>query len=123
MLFRSDVTWTAPETVLWSMGEVSCAIICVCVPTLKPLISRSYKLWRRPHKAKEARRSRGSSERWRKQLSDETGNLETQPSVHSSANVDDNPLISEISLDGIIQKPSSCHLQDCEGGPHTLNNT
>jgi hypothetical protein len=76
------------------MGEVSSAIMCVCIPTLRPLVTRSYKPWRRPHKPKEAGESEDSSARWRNQLSDETGHLETQPSVHSLANVDNKRLIS-----------------------------
>jgi hypothetical protein len=109
---ETDIPWMAPETALWSMGEVSSAILCVCIPTLRPLVARSFKQWRRPHKAKEAKEFKGSGERWGNQLSDESGRLATQPLVHSSANVDDRGLISEISLDRIIQSPSSCHLPD-----------
>jgi hypothetical protein len=79
-LTDTDITWTTPETAFWSMGEVSSAIMCVCIP--------------RPHKPKEAGESEDSSARWRNQLSDETGHLETQPSVHSLANVDNKRLIS-----------------------------
>jgi hypothetical protein len=119
-LMDTDVTWTAPETALWSMGEVSSAIVCVCVPTLRSLVTHSYKPWRL-HEAKEATGSKGSIGRWRNQLSNEIDHLETQPSVHSSANVGDERLISEISLDIIIQKPSSYHLPESGREPNTLN--
>ncbi|KAE9367290.1 hypothetical protein N431DRAFT_382891 [Stipitochalara longipes BDJ] len=108
-LTNTDVTWTAPQTALWSMGEVSCAIICVCVPTLRPLLTRPCKLRRRRQRVKEAREFRNSSERGGKQISEES-HLETQPSMHSSTDVDGG-LTSEISLDLIIQKPSSCYLK------------
>ncbi|KAF5846440.1 hypothetical protein GGP41_003892 [Bipolaris sorokiniana] len=33
-----DPTWAMQNTVLWSTVEVACAIICVCIPTLRPLL-------------------------------------------------------------------------------------
>jgi hypothetical protein len=120
-LVDTDVTWVAPETVYLSMGEVSCAIICVCIPTLRPLVTRSGRLCRRSHERNEAPVSRNSSE-WRKYLSDETDHLETQTSVHSLNNVDNTHLISEnILLDRVIQKPSSCHLKLCGRGSNALD--
>lgn len=104
MLTDTDVTWVAPETVYFSMAEVSCAIICVCVPTLRPLVTRSNRLCRRPQEANGAPVSRNSSE-WRKYLSNETDDLETQTSVHSLNNVDNSHLINENnSLDRIDRK-------------------
>ncbi|EMD84932.1 hypothetical protein COCC4DRAFT_154659 [Bipolaris maydis ATCC 48331] len=35
-----DPTWAMQNTVLWSTVEVACAIICVCIPTLRPLLRR-----------------------------------------------------------------------------------
>ncbi|KAK3983865.1 hypothetical protein QBC44DRAFT_302411 [Cladorrhinum sp. PSN332] len=32
-----DLTWTTVRTVLWSFGEVTCSIVCLCIPTLRPL--------------------------------------------------------------------------------------
>jgi hypothetical protein len=28
------------KTVIWSVAELACAIICVCIPTLRPLLPR-----------------------------------------------------------------------------------
>jgi hypothetical protein len=28
------------KTVIWSVAEVACAIICACIPTLRPLLPR-----------------------------------------------------------------------------------
>ena len=99
----SDVTWTTPMTVLWSMGEVTCAIVCVCVPTLRPLVTRSYRLWSRPHERNERRDAGGSGRRLKMQpLSDSTG-LETQLSPVSVSVGDDR--ITDASLDRAIQRP------------------
>ena len=108
----TDVTWTSPETVIWSMGEVSCAIICVCVPTLRPLLSRSYRPWARPYEANVRRESKGLSWRTKRQRSSQLGYLETQSSVPSPANADAECLQGEVSLDRTIQKPSSCYIRD-----------
>ncbi|KAK4247458.1 hypothetical protein C7999DRAFT_14499 [Corynascus novoguineensis] len=35
-----DVTWTSAVTVFWSDGEVACSIICLCIPTLRPLMGK-----------------------------------------------------------------------------------
>lgn len=107
-----DITWTAPETVLWSVSEVSCAIICVCVPTLRPLVNiRLSKP--RPHELNEGRESGGSSGILKKQRSYGSGHLESQPSTYSPTNADDERLTGEVSLNGTIQKPSGCYLPDC----------
>lgn len=110
---ETDVTWTAPHTVLWSLGEVTCAIICACVPTLRPLLNPSYRPWmRRPYEANERSRSKGSS--WfRRQRSCDLSNLDTQASVHLPATIPDDRVRGELCRDETIPKPSSCHLQDC----------
>ncbi|CZR51377.1 uncharacterized protein PAC_01252 [Phialocephala subalpina] len=61
-LMETDVTWTMPTTVLWSMAEVLCAIICVCIPTLRPLVTRLCGLWRRTFL--EANCERTSTRAW-----------------------------------------------------------
>ncbi|KAK4466871.1 hypothetical protein QBC42DRAFT_319031 [Cladorrhinum samala] len=35
-----DVTWTSATTVFFSVGEVACSIVCLCIPTLRPLVGR-----------------------------------------------------------------------------------
>ncbi|KAH8744842.1 hypothetical protein F5883DRAFT_439541 [Diaporthe sp. PMI_573] len=35
---NSDHTWNTAMPAIWSLVELSCAIICLCVPTLRPLI-------------------------------------------------------------------------------------
>jgi hypothetical protein len=121
-LMDTDVTWVAPDTVYFSMGEVSCAIICVCIPILRPLATWSNRLCRRPQEGNEASVSRNSS-KWRKYLSDETDHLEKQASVHTLNNVDNSHLISENNiLDIIVPKPSSYHLKLYGRGPNALDN-
>ncbi|KAK4157293.1 hypothetical protein C8A00DRAFT_11824 [Chaetomidium leptoderma] len=33
-----DASWTAATTVYWTFGEVTCSIVCLCIPTLRPLL-------------------------------------------------------------------------------------
>ncbi|KAK4038627.1 hypothetical protein C8A01DRAFT_17288 [Parachaetomium inaequale] len=33
-----DITWTSARTVFWTLGEVACSIVCLCIPTLRPLL-------------------------------------------------------------------------------------
>jgi hypothetical protein len=40
-----DPTWTMANTVIWSVAEAACAILCVCIPTLRPLLRR-FNGWR-----------------------------------------------------------------------------
>ncbi|KAK2052413.1 hypothetical protein LY76DRAFT_555747 [Colletotrichum caudatum] len=40
-LDSSDPTFDSTQTVLWSVAELSSAVICCCVPTLRPLVQRS----------------------------------------------------------------------------------
>ncbi|KAL2179685.1 uncharacterized protein P884DRAFT_239229 [Thermothelomyces heterothallicus CBS 202.75] len=37
-LQERDVTWTSAKTIFWSVGEVACSIVCLCIPTLRPLM-------------------------------------------------------------------------------------
>jgi hypothetical protein len=37
-LHGPDVGWASGKTVFWSLGEVMCSIICLCIPTLRPLL-------------------------------------------------------------------------------------
>ncbi|KXX74748.1 hypothetical protein MMYC01_209107, partial [Madurella mycetomatis] len=37
-----DLTWTSAQTVLWSFGEVTCSIVCLCIPTLRPLLGSCF---------------------------------------------------------------------------------
>jgi hypothetical protein len=39
-LIGTDPSWSMSTTLFWSVGETTCAIICLCVPTLRPLLSR-----------------------------------------------------------------------------------
>lgn len=40
MKIKEDFTWWNVEPALWSMAEISMAIICLCAPTLKALAAR-----------------------------------------------------------------------------------
>lgn len=44
-----DSTWTTATTVMWSVAEVSCALICMCVPNLRPLLRQSMRLQSKPY--------------------------------------------------------------------------
>ncbi len=35
-----DFSWASAKTVFWSVGEVTCSIVCLCIPTLRPLLGR-----------------------------------------------------------------------------------
>ncbi|KAH7237960.1 hypothetical protein B0J15DRAFT_353427, partial [Fusarium solani] len=35
---NSDPTWNTAMPAIWSVAELSCAVVCLCVPTLRPLI-------------------------------------------------------------------------------------
>lgn len=41
----ADPTWTMGNTVIWSVAEAACAIVCLCIPTLRPLL-RQFNGWR-----------------------------------------------------------------------------
>ncbi|KAH6683486.1 hypothetical protein F5X68DRAFT_262941 [Plectosphaerella plurivora] len=34
-----DSSWSMAKTIFWSMGESTSAIVCLCIPTLRPLLS------------------------------------------------------------------------------------
>jgi hypothetical protein len=94
----TDVTWTAPDTVLWSLGEVSGAIICVCVPT----VTRSNEPRKRSYEVNRGRESNRSGGRLKRLRSYELGHLEAQPSAQSPANLDDERLRGDVCLDKMI---------------------
>ncbi|CZR60262.1 uncharacterized protein PAC_10158 [Phialocephala subalpina] len=83
-LIGTDTTWTMSTTALWSTAEVSCAIVCVCIPTLRPLVAQRTRS-SEVNKLKESKKSRGGLRR--PQLYD-TDNLETQVVTHSLASED-----------------------------------
>ncbi|OHF03866.1 hypothetical protein CORC01_00728 [Colletotrichum orchidophilum] len=37
---EEDFTWQNVETACWSIGELSCGLVCACLPTFRPLVSR-----------------------------------------------------------------------------------
>lgn len=37
-LHGPDIGWASGRTVFWSLGEVTCSIVCLCIPTLRPLL-------------------------------------------------------------------------------------
>ncbi|KAK4158929.1 hypothetical protein QBC43DRAFT_362946 [Cladorrhinum sp. PSN259] len=37
-LHGTDLSWASSTTVLWSFAEVTCSIVCLCIPTLRPLL-------------------------------------------------------------------------------------
>ncbi|KAH6663234.1 hypothetical protein B0J14DRAFT_707230 [Halenospora varia] len=114
-LMSTDVTWTMPTTLIWSMAEVLCAIICVCIPTLRPLVVRSCRLWRRhpdaneTNKSKELKESRGGLMRPQFYCGSD---LETQASTEVQAKVDKEINRSEVGWDRVFQNPRPCHFLD-----------
>jgi hypothetical protein len=40
-LVGTDPSWSMATTFYWSVGEATCAIVCLCIPTLRPLVARS----------------------------------------------------------------------------------
>jgi hypothetical protein len=43
LLYIKDVTWQLVTIANWSTAEVNIAIICGCMPTLKPLLSKLFR--------------------------------------------------------------------------------
>ncbi|KAJ0376402.1 hypothetical protein COL26b_005409 [Colletotrichum chrysophilum] len=39
---QQDFTWTNVEASLWSLGEISSAVTCACLPTLRPLMTKLF---------------------------------------------------------------------------------
>ncbi|KAF9875971.1 hypothetical protein CkaCkLH20_06417 [Colletotrichum karsti] len=39
---EQDFTWTNVDASLWSLGEISSAVTCACLPTLRPLMTRLF---------------------------------------------------------------------------------
>ncbi|KAH7305548.1 hypothetical protein B0I35DRAFT_471622 [Stachybotrys elegans] len=37
-LQSQDASWDMARTVFWTFGEVACAVLCLCIPTLRPLL-------------------------------------------------------------------------------------
>ncbi len=56
-----DFTWENTDSSLWSIGELSSAITCACLPTLRPLLSRYF-----PSLGTQAARSTGYHQSGRK---------------------------------------------------------
>lgn len=49
-LMGTDQSWEMATTLFWSVGEATCAVVCLCVPTLRPLLGprkqwRSGQIW------------------------------------------------------------------------------
>ncbi|KFA75428.1 hypothetical protein S40288_06816 [Stachybotrys chartarum IBT 40288] len=44
-LMGTDQSWEMATTLFWSVGEATCAVVCLCVPTLRPLLAPK-KQWR-----------------------------------------------------------------------------
>ncbi|KAK1675699.1 hypothetical protein BDP55DRAFT_552169 [Colletotrichum godetiae] len=38
----ADFTWTNVDASLWSIGEISSAVTCACLPTLRPLLTKMF---------------------------------------------------------------------------------
>ncbi|KAL0940291.1 uncharacterized protein CTRU02_203054 [Colletotrichum truncatum] len=55
LAFSRDTTWSVIPSLVWSMAELCCAVICACIPTLRPLLrvmrrnSDDQKVWSRPY--------------------------------------------------------------------------
>jgi hypothetical protein len=39
-LLGRDPSWGMSTTLFWSVGEATCAFLCLCIPTLRPLLGR-----------------------------------------------------------------------------------
>ncbi|KAK3934500.1 hypothetical protein QBC46DRAFT_399590 [Diplogelasinospora grovesii] len=65
-LMGEDATWTSATTVFWSLGEVTCATICLCIPTLRPLMPKLKCLEIRMRRRGDVERGpSGASNSWR----------------------------------------------------------
>lgn len=122
-LTNADATWTMFPTCIWTMAEAVCAIICVSVPTLRPLIGRSCGLWRRPAwKANEIDKRKESRQVLRRPQVYGTG-LETGASIQLSVTSDDNNQRAEVVCNRELSNPEPCHLSDHTSQLGILNTT
>lgn len=56
-----DPTWTECESTRWSVAEVCVAVVCACLPTLRPLFNRKKKNTIHNHNSKKSSSSMGQS--------------------------------------------------------------
>lgn len=54
-----DFTFDNVSTSCWSVGEVACGICCVCLPTLRPLVSKLKPHWMSSYATRKGRRIYG----------------------------------------------------------------
>ncbi|KAH8646492.1 hypothetical protein BGZ60DRAFT_233206 [Tricladium varicosporioides] len=110
-----DFTWTMPTTLTWSMAEALCAIICVCIPTLRPLVGRSCRLRRKARDINKESRSAESNESrggtMRPQLC-YGSDLELQTPREAQSRGDNEIYMSDVRWDRVLQKPEPCYLSD-----------
>jgi hypothetical protein len=52
-LMGTDQSWNMATTLFWSVAEATCAILCLCIPTLRPLLVRRKRLRSGPNGAEE----------------------------------------------------------------------
>ncbi|KAM0283876.1 hypothetical protein ACHAQH_002257 [Verticillium albo-atrum] len=63
-LFDSDASWVMARTIFWSLGEITCAILCLCIPVLRPLLGG---------------RARANLRRWRSGGQADIAGIQNQP--------------------------------------------
>ncbi|KAF5587220.1 integral membrane protein [Fusarium pseudocircinatum] len=63
-----DLTWDNVEAAAWSIAELCCGLLCACLPTLRPLISRimpNFLVSRQTPRNSEQRREHASGHTYR----------------------------------------------------------
>jgi hypothetical protein len=120
-LTDTDATWTMFPTCLWTMAEAVCAIICVSVPTLRPLVDRSCVLWRRPSSKANEINKRKESRRVLKRPQIYGTGLETGASIQFPVTSGDDNQRAEVVCNRELLNPEPCHLSDHTSQPGILN--
>jgi hypothetical protein len=119
-----DLSWTSSRTVLWSTAEISCSVICLCIPTLRPLLAACTGDQREPQDDSNNDQVGFMSWRIRRQQQQQTGALsEESASYLGSASVANSvttttmasatPLSQDVELGGLDDIHNNNHERGC----------
>lgn len=118
-LTDADATWTMFPTCLWTMTEALCAIICVSVPTLRPLVDRLCGLWKRPSSKANEINKRNESRRVLNRPQIYGTGLGTGTLIQSPATSGHDNESAEVVYNMELLSPEPCHFLDTDDIPRS----
>ena len=113
-LTDADATWTMFPTCLWTMTEALFAIICVSVPTLRPLVDRLRGLWKRPSSKTNERNKWNELRRVLKRPHIYGIGLETGTSIQSPVTSGHDNESAKVVDNIELLSPEPCHFLDTD---------